>query len=449
MKNKDYSISLVRMVATIFVVACHFMSAPQIKMGALALWFYVGVQMFLFLSGYLYGNKKIETVSFYKKNAQKILVDYYVYLFILFAVILITGIRQIEASNMIRLLSLTGQMEGVLHLWYVPYILFCYCITPIFSAVTEEMSKKTPKVLLLQCILLAVFLQFAGDYFVRSFRGVRIYCYVLGLLMAKVENRNKQTFGFMVKLMYVSCVVLNGSQILVDSILKYSFESELFARLYQHWCNHAHITLGITLVILIRNAYRRWEISTPSRGGAFLALLNFSDKYSYDVYLVHQFYILGAGALLRSFKSNFIGVCIVSIVIVLSAVALNYIAQLVRQGWSSLFKVKAEASPEEDKMTSPEMICEKYVEREAARPDEIGARRSAESLSESYIAAHRRSDGRCANATGVKITVDGGRKPGGPKERRLRRLEKEVIELRRSNQILQEAIGIFAAHRKK
>ena len=40
-------------------------------------WFNVGVQIFLFMSGWLYGKKKIDDpVSFIKKNSFKILKDY-------------------------------------------------------------------------------------------------------------------------------------------------------------------------------------------------------------------------------------------------------------------------------------------------------------------------------------------------------------------------------------
>ena len=51
-----------------------------------AFWFNVGVQMFLFISGFLYGKKdKIEAVGFYKKSFPKLLVDYYVFIVLRFS----------------------------------------------------------------------------------------------------------------------------------------------------------------------------------------------------------------------------------------------------------------------------------------------------------------------------------------------------------------------------
>lgn len=51
----DYSVSLIRLIATIFIITCHIMQYLSIE---LAWWFNVGVQIFLCMSGYLYGKKK-------------------------------------------------------------------------------------------------------------------------------------------------------------------------------------------------------------------------------------------------------------------------------------------------------------------------------------------------------------------------------------------------------
>ena len=77
-QEKDYSISCARLIAMVFIVACHMMQmdgfSSDIKGAHIewAFWFNVGVQMFLFISGYLYGKKdRIDIVEFYKKNFPK------------------------------------------------------------------------------------------------------------------------------------------------------------------------------------------------------------------------------------------------------------------------------------------------------------------------------------------------------------------------------------------
>lgn len=64
--NKDYSISYFRFIAMCFIVLCHIMQRDVFSTSIAganikwAFWFNIGVQMFLFLSGYLYGKKDIK-----------------------------------------------------------------------------------------------------------------------------------------------------------------------------------------------------------------------------------------------------------------------------------------------------------------------------------------------------------------------------------------------------
>lgn len=53
-KKKDYSISAIRLLAFIFIVSCHLC---QYYSHPIRSWLNVGVQMFLFISGHLYGGE--------------------------------------------------------------------------------------------------------------------------------------------------------------------------------------------------------------------------------------------------------------------------------------------------------------------------------------------------------------------------------------------------------
>ena len=67
----DCAISLTRFVATCFIIICHMMQYWDME---LAWWFNVGVQIFLCMSGFLYGRKGViqDDLKFYKKNIAKI-----------------------------------------------------------------------------------------------------------------------------------------------------------------------------------------------------------------------------------------------------------------------------------------------------------------------------------------------------------------------------------------
>ena len=75
-KKIDRSISVIRLIAFSFIITCHIQQYLNIN---LAWWFNVGVQIFLCISGYLYGGRDIsDDIMFYKKQLVKILVPYYI-----------------------------------------------------------------------------------------------------------------------------------------------------------------------------------------------------------------------------------------------------------------------------------------------------------------------------------------------------------------------------------
>lgn len=108
----DYSISAIRFVAMFSIIACHIMQYLGCE---LAWWFNVGVQMFLCISGYLYGGKSIKNdCAFLQKTFSKILVDYYVVVIPVLALYFIFARNEISVSKVCSVLFYTIRlMEGV------------------------------------------------------------------------------------------------------------------------------------------------------------------------------------------------------------------------------------------------------------------------------------------------------------------------------------------------
>ena len=96
------------------------------------------------------------------------------------------------------------------------------------------------------------------------------------------------------------------------------------------------------------------------------------------------------------------------------------------------------------------MTYEKSFKEEAVRlSEEIGVKKAAEQLGISY---NTLADWRYKQKLhGSQAYVGSGhrRALADPKEQRIYELEKENAELRRSNEILQEALGFFAKNRKR
>ena len=96
------------------------------------------------------------------------------------------------------------------------------------------------------------------------------------------------------------------------------------------------------------------------------------------------------------------------------------------------------------------MTYEKSFKEEAVRlSNEIGVKNAAEQLGISYnTLSHWRYKQKCY---GSQAYIGSGHKrmSADPKEQEIYQLRKETAELRRSNEILQEALGFFAKNRKK
>ena len=70
----DYSLSFARMIAMVFIISCHFL---QFYGNELAWWFNVGVQMFFFISGWIFSKKNM-SIKVMVKQFLKILIPYYI-----------------------------------------------------------------------------------------------------------------------------------------------------------------------------------------------------------------------------------------------------------------------------------------------------------------------------------------------------------------------------------
>lgn len=96
------------------------------------------------------------------------------------------------------------------------------------------------------------------------------------------------------------------------------------------------------------------------------------------------------------------------------------------------------------------MTYEKSFKEEAARlSDEIGVKKAAKQLGVPYyILVDWRQD-RKRYSTQAYVGSRHKRALADPKEHEFYELRKENAELRRANEILQEALGFFAKSRKK
>ena len=112
--DRQTSISAIRFIAMLMIILCHFL---QYYANELAWWFNVGVQIFFVLSGFLYGNKAIDSpIPFFAKQFKKILLPYYLFLIPVIVIYVIFAPEYISISSIVKSLFCAGTIGGIGHL---------------------------------------------------------------------------------------------------------------------------------------------------------------------------------------------------------------------------------------------------------------------------------------------------------------------------------------------
>lgn len=305
MREKNYSISLLRMLAVISIIFCHsfeYSSSIFINKGwilkSIGNYLANGVQVFLIISGYLYGNRKNNVerpeeklfldsesrIRFLIKNSLKILKDYWIYcILVIFPVYYFKEPLVLTKRKIIEVLITSDTISGVHHLWFIPYILFCYFLTPYLFDIKEYLKNKSKKSfikgVLFVLFIIIIFSYFFKFYFIYEW----ICCYVIGFFMTDIIN----TLNYSEKRVLKIFIFLNFA---ILNILRY----------YCNYINPDYYTTNITLEITrwsqvffaIAVFLMVYKVKILSR--SLKKILDFSDKYSYDIYLAHMIYIKGA-----------------------------------------------------------------------------------------------------------------------------------------------------------
>lgn len=133
-RRTDWSISLLRLVAMCCIVACHLCQCY----GLAAAWaLNVGVQVFLAISGWLYGLRPdIDGVGrWYGRRLLRIAVPYWLVLVPLLVADALLTTHAPTAKQVVLSLAMvrSGSVPNGAHLWYVSCVLLCYLATPFLG----------------------------------------------------------------------------------------------------------------------------------------------------------------------------------------------------------------------------------------------------------------------------------------------------------------------------
>lgn len=292
------SISIIRMLATQMIVVCHMFLVWNNS--ELYHWFNLGVQLFFLISGYLLSSSNLDNpIIWLKRRIFRIMSDYWCFLLILLLIGLILH-SKIKLDNFIVLLlggagapaetiaSFTSSpnVAPTAHLWFVTYIVICYAFTPLLQKfkcfINRCSNPKCAWFWLLCCagssiVLLSVL---AGKVPVFC-HSSSFACYILGYCLAgPLEPHIGKKYSIAIFLFFL------GGRIALRIIELQYLHLLTFPGIYSAYriafalCT---VGTGTTMFFLLKDFFTRCKVS-----GIYQKILLFSDRYSYDVYLVHQ-----------------------------------------------------------------------------------------------------------------------------------------------------------------
>ncbi|MCM1540497.1 MAG: acyltransferase [Blautia sp.] len=332
--GKDYAISGLRVTALLLVIWCHILEHVSMRVrwvGPIGNYFSVGVQIFLLLSGYLYGKKAdVPKTPFVIRNVVKILKDYYIH-YAIFIIPLCLLLKEYTVNRWFLWRVLTGArtIGNEAHLWYIPYILLCYLITPALYDIREWMSRGRYLGLKLIGLIFLIEITFItyDSYFIPAW----ICCYVIGYFAPKLKEYYAGLFcrKVFVVVTLVS-IVANGIKYVLVYVYGYgeeylnlaikdcSWQAQLLKQCY-HW---SAILLAITISGVVYAILSHVRFRKKGK-----KILDICDKYSYDIYLCHMLYVKGMLSTVFLTDSLILNLLITFALIFINAVLLYYLCR--------------------------------------------------------------------------------------------------------------------------
>lgn len=325
MKERDYSISLLRIVAMFMIVGCHI--ASFLNNNIIAMILNVGVEIFLIISGYLYSNKVIiNNKKFIVKRSKKIIKPLIVttLMYIVFAILTkkIINIKAIpfllcnfQGLNFLISAIKVPQIEGLSHTWFLTVIVLCYLLLILVKELEHRYEYKYSlrgTVLLILALvgldLLFIPLGIQLGYFLTFFVG-----YILGKVELKITNK-----------MYLLSTLIMISSLGIRLLGRHFFDGTIF---------YANIIVIFTQILLALWFFFsiKWLISKF----IFFDMVSKSDivkildSYSFYIYLTHYMFIVGTLSVKGFINGTFLQLIAIVIFTIFSAIIVKFIDSIV------------------------------------------------------------------------------------------------------------------------
>ena len=197
-EQTSYCIAYLRFFACMMIVSCHYLQSFNND------WAYVlntGVQIFLLISGYLYGYAGIRSVrKFYSTRMKKIYIPYLLWTGIVSIFLLLLAPAHFNIRVVIAQVLMLGRLDGQSHLWFIPVLFLCYLVLPLFTSIKKQAISLF--------VLVSFIIILLGIYFITQKTDfLWIMTYYIGYLLGRVPNISK--YIVLPTLLVISILICN------------------------------------------------------------------------------------------------------------------------------------------------------------------------------------------------------------------------------------------------
>jgi len=318
MQKRDGVVSIVRVMGMFFIILCHlaaWLDFPSV----VSQLFNVGVPLFLFISGYLYGNKTISHYwSWIKSRFFKICIPSYLFIAFIMVYFSVFLNQKISFSCIaMYLFNLQGlsslnleRLKEVEHLWFLTPLMFCYLMTIGIKALEKKKvfsGRKVAAILIAASILVVLF----------GLMGIRIYyfsTYLFGYFTSRyLKKMSLKTFVIFTATMILFMGLRIGFKRIMDGTNFYDCVIVSFA--------HQVLAIWIFSVVYFANQVNSKLVSKIA--DSFLC--GFIDKISYFVYITHYMFLEETFDIAKITNNLYLNLSLFFVLTFLSALLLQFI----------------------------------------------------------------------------------------------------------------------------
>lgn len=302
MNNKNAAISLSRITGMLLIVLCHTIRYYDFIPGSAHLntIFGCGVELFIFISGLLYGTKVIENFKlWYLKRFIKIALPAIIISIVIMFVLYFNGVKTDWLTALFYICNLQGllfinwsffsnfitEVTNLGGLWFTTMIMLCYLLVPALQYILKKREKRVVKNSSLIYIAVSLLLISVTILLISLFNVYITYfvIFIIGYLCGHTKAFEK--INGKICLSYTALVIL--FQVL--RLLSYRYIHGTFV--YLSVVSIANALLGVWFIVFLYYIQNRHAQLVNKIANLKVVIL--TDEYSFYVYLVHGFFCSG------------------------------------------------------------------------------------------------------------------------------------------------------------